>query len=95
MTREELREKAIEKLKSVTDENGVFKAFSEVSSLYSLYLNDCVSPATDLELPFIVSSMNIVGKAMFETLDEDSKKVANEIMDSCVAVVRRKAVDKE
>lgn len=99
MTREELREKAIEKLKSAiadgTHENEAKKRVMEVSSMYSSYLNDCFSPLQGLELPFIASSMIIVGKAILESLDEDSKKVANGIIDSVFAVAHRKAVDEK
>ena len=99
MTREELREKAIEKLKSAiadgTHENEAKKKVMEVSSMYSFYLNDCVSPYIDLESPFIASSMIMVGKAMLESLDEEGKKIANGIIDSSVVVAHRKAVDKE
>ena len=99
MTREELREKAIEKLAIVvadeTPENEAKKKVMEVSSMYSFYLNDCVSPLAYIELPFIASSMIIVGNAILESLDEDSKEVVNGIIDSIFAIARREEVDKE
>lgn len=99
MTREELREKAIEKLETVvadeTPENEVKKKVIEVSSMYSFYLNDCVSPLSDIESPFIASSMIMVGKAMLESLDEEGKKIANEIIDSSAVFVHRKSVDEK
>lgn len=95
MTREELREKAIEKLKGVKDGKDAIKAFMEVSSMYSFYLNDCVSPICSIELPFISSSMIMVGNAILESLDEDDNEVANSIMNFCVIRASRKAVDEK
>ena len=99
MTREELREKAIEKLgiaiADETTENEAIKKFMEVSSMYSFYLNECVSPLHGIELPFIASSMIIVGNAILESLDEESKKIANGIIASTFAVARREAVDEK
>lgn len=96
MTREELREKAIEKLKSVVyDGNDSVKVVMELSSMYSFYLNDYVSPYIDLESPFIASSMIMVGKAMLKSLDKEGKKIANGIIHSGVVVAHRKAVDEK
>lgn len=99
MTREELREKAIEKLKTAMadeiSENEAKKTIMEISSMYSSYLSGCFSPFSRLEPTFIASSLIVLGKAMFDSLDEYSKEVANMIIDSGVVVAHRKAVDKE
>ena len=96
MTREELREKTIEKLKSVVyDGNDSVKVVMELSSMYSLYLGDCVSPYIRLELPFIASSLIMLGEAMLKLLDGKDKEMANMIIDSGVVVAHRKAVDEK
>ena len=98
MTREELREKAIEKLRIDADgthENEAKKKVMEVSSMYLTYLIDLFYDVKVWELPFIASSMIMVGNAILESLDEEGKEIANGIIASTLAVARREAVDKE